>query len=411
MQYMELIENTKHRHNLIGDEPVVFHCHHFNLYLQQTVLDAENFGDTRSILSKSALGVFYNSLKTLKKIPDSPEERKKLFEEIYKMNGYGLLDLSKVNENGGRVKQKESHFCRGYLLRSPRKASEPQCFFTTGAISAALSFTYDKKPGDYIVKTTKCIATGGDECEYEIELGKNFVEKSFGFRNSKMVEVDFDGKWGNINPYKVYDALSKLKIVGNDKGLIPAFGVLLTNMYANWYNEISFKTAELIKNQTKDNLAQDLFIESGHVCAFNTFGGIMESPEWDAVVKPMIKTREDWIYGIIAVVNCLGWGTWLVEELVPEKYIRVRAYNHYETIGFESKYNQSTDTTCWLFTGAVAGTMNLLYKGDITKKPDLNTEFYVYLFRQGKMFFGKELKCRSQGENYCVVEAEWGERK
>lgn len=412
MTYEIRLEGTKYGHVLQGDEPVIFHCHHYNLFLQQTVLDAEKFGDTRSILTNSATSVVYNSLTTMKNVPDSPEERKKIVNEIYRKNGFGLLDFSDVRENGGRIKQKQSHFGRGYILREGKKASEMQDFFTRGFISAALSFIYGKKPGEYVVSQTKCISVGHDYGEFEVENGgKTIVEKSFGFRNSGMVEVDFEGKWGNIDPKKIADAMMQMKIEGNDQGLIPAFGVLLTRMYANWYNEISFKTAKLITEKLpKENLARDLFIEAGHACAFNTFGGIMESPEWDAVVKPMIKTREDWIYGIIALANCLGWGTWLVEELKPYEYIKVRAYNNYEDIGFESKYMNSNEPISWLLTGGIAGTMNLLYKGDITKRPKLDEEFYVYLFRQGRMFVGRETQCRSMGKNYCVVEATWQER-
>jgi predicted hydrocarbon binding protein len=405
------LKPTKWGHVLQGREPVIFHCHHFNLYLQQTILDARNFGKTPDILRKVAESVAYSALSSIG--GKDERERRKIAEEVFKQNGFGLLDLSDVKEKGGTAYLPQSHFGRGYILREERKADEPQCFFARGFIQGALSFIYEKKPGSYIAEETNCIALGHDRCKIQVELIDLgiFVESSNGFDDVKMIEPDIEGKWGNIKPKEIYNAMAQLKLAGNEEGLIPAFGVLLTNMYANWYNFISFKTAELIKDESRNNLAYDLFVESGHVCAFNTFGGIMESAEWDALVKPMIKTREDWIYGMVAIVNCLGWGTWLVEELKPGEYIRVRAYNSYEQVGFRTKYNLSNDTTCWLLTGAVAGLMNLLYKGDITKKPKLDREFYEFLFRTGKMFIGREVQCASQGAPYCVVEAEWHERK
>ncbi len=65
------------------------------------------------------------------------------------------------------------------------------------------------------------------------------------------------------------------------------------------------------------DVAAELFIEAGHACAFNTFGGIMTSAEWDALVLPMLKTREDWVFGMVGCVNALGWGTWKVLERHP----------------------------------------------------------------------------------------------
>ena len=406
------LKRTENGHVLLGREPVVFHCHHFNLYLQQTILDARSFGKTDNILKKVAESVTYSSLSSIGRRGDE-EERKKLAQEVFRKNGFGLLDLSQVRENGGKAYLLQSHFARGYLLREGQRADEPQCFFAVGFVQGALSFIYDKKPGVYFAHEKKCIDLGDEKCEIEVELSElgTFVEKSEGFEKIQMNQPDIEGKWGNINPQKIYDAMAQLKLEGNDEGLIPAFGVLLTNMYANWYNFISFKTAELIKDETRSNLAYELFVESGHVCAFNTFGGIMQSDEWEAIVKPMIKTREDWIYGMVAVVNMLGWGRWVVEELEPGRFIRVRSYNQYEQVGFRTKYNHAQETTCWLFTGAVAGLMNLLYKGDITKKPKLDREFYEYLFREGKMFKGREVQCVSQGAPYCVVEAEWYERR
>jgi len=32
----------------------------------------------------------------------------------------------------------------------------------------------------------------------------------------------------------------------------------------------------------------------------------MTSPEWEGAVKPYLKTKEDWIYAIIALTNNMG---------------------------------------------------------------------------------------------------------
>ena len=52
-------------------------------------------------------------------------------------------------------------------------------------------------------------------------------------------------------------------------------------------------------------LAAQLLREAGHVCAYNTFGGVMQSTEWNAMIKPMIQKKEDWIHGIAERWGCL----------------------------------------------------------------------------------------------------------
>ena len=99
---------------------------------------------------------------------------------------------------------------------------------------------------------------------------------------------------------------------------------------------------------------RDVFVQGGHICAFNTFGGIMSSPEWDAVVKPMCKDEIDWLHGMVAVINALGWGVWRIERIDPGKGIVIRIYNSYEGIGYRRMYPKSDEAQLsFLAMGAV----------------------------------------------------------
>ncbi len=210
-----------------------------------------------------------------------------------------------------------------------------------------------------------------------------------------------------IDEQTIITAVSGLGIAGNDEGLIPAFGLYLTKHLADFYNRISFatvrrleRTPELVED------GRDLLTEAGHVCAFNTFGGIMKSAEWDAVVRPMIETREDWIRGMVAVVNSFGWGRWRISELVPDKRLCITIDDSYEAMGWVRDYAQSEHPRCYLATGGVAGLMNLLYVGDITAAPALTESYYKRLFRGTARFLATELRCRAQGAPHCEFVAE-----
>ena len=81
-----------------------------------------------------------------------------------------------------------------------------------------------------------------------------------------------------IDERKIIEAVAGLGITGNDEGLIPAFGLYLTQHLADYYNRISFamarrleKTPELIDD------GRTLLVEAGHGCAFNTFNKIIKS--------------------------------------------------------------------------------------------------------------------------------------
>jgi hypothetical protein len=114
--------------------------------------------------------------------------------------------------------------------------------------------------------------------------------------------VDYDG---------ILAAVSGLPLVGDAHGTIDAFGVHLTRHFANYYNRISFEFLHRLSREYGEEglaAASETLIEAGRVCAFNTFGGIMQSTEWNALIRPGLASREDWVHGMVAVVNAFGWG-------------------------------------------------------------------------------------------------------
>lgn len=208
-----------------------------------------------------------------------------------------------------------------------------------------------------------------------------------------------------IDERAVVSAVAGLGIRGNEEGLIPAFGLFLTQHSADYYNRISFATARRLEGSGLEDDGRALLVEAGHVCAFNTFGGIMQSAEWDAVVRPMIETREDWIRGMVAVVNAFGWGRWQIEELVPGERLRVSIDDAYECSGWVRDYPIGDQARCYLATGGVAGLMNLLYVGDITAAPRLDDAYYRKLFRAGGHFVADETACKARGDARCEITA------
>lgn len=218
-----------------------------------------------------------------------------------------------------------------------------------------------------------------------------------------------------INESEIVDAVASLDLNGNEDGLIPAFGVYLTQMFANYYNKISYRFeeeyAKVINDPEVQEASKFLLIEAGHVCGFNTFGGIMKSDEWDAVVKPMIESTEDWVRGMVACVNALGWGVWKIQELIPGEKLVIRIAESYESNYYLKKYGPNAKHgKCYLATGTISALMNLVYYGNIMDKPELTEEFYEKLFHGDEGFGCEEIKCRSKGDPFCEFVVTKGHR-
>ncbi|HRI68040.1 MAG TPA: 4-vinyl reductase [Polyangium sp.] len=206
----------------------------------------------------------------------------------------------------------------------------------------------------------------------------------------------------------VTEAVAGLELKGNEEGLIPAFGLYLTKHFSDYYNRISYGLVGAFIRELPE-LEEDaiaLLTEAGHVCAFHTFGGIMVSVEWDAVVQPMIETREDWVKGMIGVVNALGWGRYSIIDLVPSERLVARIEESYEATGHLEAYGKAATSRCFLAAGGLAGLMNLIYHGDITKRPALTDDYYHEVFGHPHSFRSRETRCRAAGDTHCEIVVE-----
>ena len=211
----------------------------------------------------------------------------------------------------------------------------------------------------------------------------------------------------SVDSQAVISAVSGLDLSGNEEGLIPAFGLYLTRHYANYYNRVSYAYLHAAEAEGAEptTRARTSLVKAGEVCGFNTFGGIMLSQEWDAVVQPMIECREDWVHGITAVINCLGWGVWSVESIDPRR-LHMKVRDSYESVGYMRDHAKRSDGICFLATGGVSSIMNLLYNGDITRRPALTPAYFETVFGAPHRFAAREVACRAAGAPCCEFIAE-----
>lgn len=281
-------------------------------------------------------------------------------------------------------------------------------FFDAGYIAAAVAAAGNKDAGYYHAVQTTCLAMGAQSNQFQVTVTpERRVFADVGLGQSQGACAPVRSIVSNIDEDGIVAALSQMPIVGNEEGLINAFGVVLTHMYANYYNRISYGFEQMLGQATGDDtLGALLLIEAGHNCAFNTFGGIMKSDEWYGLIKPMCQTREDWVHGIVAAVNALGWGVWRVHQLVPNQSLTIRIYNGYEANGCIAMYGKSRTPKSYLAAGATAGIMNLLYHIDITQKPDLSAENYETFFSAADSFSARQTRCRAMGDAYDEFVAE-----
>lgn len=431
---------------LLAGEPVVFHCNHYNRFLQLVVEDCHYIAQD-PILRDSATEVVFRQMQGLfTRHPDwQMTERLGCAEALYRYCGFGDIQLSSGQEAAdGAYLLREQHSHYGSALRlnygTRRKPGEYfDLGFAIGALSAAHREALD---GSIDTLHAPPISMGGSETRFSVV--RRDENGRFPLDTPALAQVALPAGGDQVPPRTqslhvdedaIIAAVASLPLSGNGDGLIPAFGVYLTRHYADYYNLVSFRFEEALAHALcthkylgemlwyeypslffyKDKfgqlqgqaLAWTLLIEAGHICGFNTMGGIMRSDPWYQLIVPQLHCREDWLAGIVACINALGWGIWRIAELVPNERLVLRAWYPYESLGYLRIHGKTADHPIdYLMTGIAASLMNLLYTADITSKPDLTLEFYYQVNRSKEGFWGRQTRCMAQGDPYSEVVVE-----
>ena len=401
-----IIDKERKLVSLYG-EPVIFHCHHYNLFLQQTISDPP-FINGIEILQDSSQEINFAQLKNAFKThnANSVEEKFAIASALFKYQGFGIISFS-GDASGGTAKLSSSHYAQGWTSKyaSQIQRNKPIDHFAVGFAAAVFDVIFGDL-GHFTAVEESCSAvTRTPGCTIQISKAPvpRKLEPSPGM--GKVIDAPANLARGdtNVDYEAVNEALWGLQLAGDDDGLIRAFNVLLTHMPANYYNRIQYRFVEELRQVHPDlcNVGKELIRESGHVCVFYTFGNIMESVEWEAVVQPMIKNDTDWVHGGFAVASSLGWGRWDVLEVESDKSARVAIDGNYETNYHLATYDEVREGRCFFAQGAIPAIMNIVYNGKIQDKPELTEAFYERLFKQGNVFHAREINAREAGDPYC----------
>ena len=176
-----------------------------------------------------------------------------------------------------------------------------------------------------------------------------------------------------VDRRKIIDALSKLEVVNNDEGLIPAFNVFVNQMPARFWTSFSERLTRKVGPELVD-AAEWLLVNAAQECGYHTGQGIITSDEWNAVVAPMVtRVPEDVLHGAFAVFTAWGWAKSEIVELVPNERMVVHAYDYYEADVV--RYGQRSRPAAFMVRGVCAAFMDLAYGGpyDPTGKSGLRT--------------------------------------
>ncbi|WP_444994629.1 hypothetical protein [Aliikangiella sp. IMCC44359] len=133
-----------------------------------------------------------------------------------------------------------------------------------------------------------------------------------------------------IDREKAIADLSKIQVKGNEEGLIPAFGVLVNQLPASFWNLFTTKILDAAGEDLYED-ASGLLVNAAAECGYHTGWGIINSDEFQSVVGPMIENvPEDILHGAYAVFTAWGWANAEIVELIPNEKMVIKVKGYYE---------------------------------------------------------------------------------
>ncbi|MCP5109582.1 MAG: hypothetical protein GY953_01975, partial [bacterium] len=141
--------DAEHRRCSVGGEPMVFHCHHYNTFLQRSIRDA-SFLDSDPFLIGAAAEVAWSQMSKLfrEKGIDDPAHRAEMAAEIYRWAGFGTFDLGSIPESGGVVRTPSSHYAMAWKAKFGT-SHQPVGYFASGWLAGAIAAIHGKPNGSY----------------------------------------------------------------------------------------------------------------------------------------------------------------------------------------------------------------------------------------------------------------------
>ncbi len=396
----------------LAEAPVLYHCHHFNLFLDQTIDDALGAEPGLELRTRAAHDAAYQLLEGLSRRLDlrTPSERIQLAQELFSRTGHGTLDIAAPGGEG-EATGTHLHYGHSWVDKYGQLVRRriPVDAVAAGFAAAASEVAHNLPLGTLRAHEEECIGLRDSQCRFRIERapGQPRTPPLATLATAKQIQPEnVTGRFDDRVAQIVRGLREFLAgVSGDERGLVQAFGVFVTLHMANYYNRISYEAVAQLRrrNPALVPVLEALLRESGQVCVFHTFGGILLSPEWEGLVGAPTGDVEEHIIGCTAIARALGFGHWVIEELDPARRLVLRAPMTYETLHRVEDTPTPTSPSCYFMQGAAQAFMELAHRIPWTDHPTLSNQVYRDLFKRGQTWVSEQTRDTARGDAFCEV--------
>ncbi|MEM7049935.1 MAG: hypothetical protein AAF604_09750 [Acidobacteriota bacterium] len=407
-------ELPEHGLTFLAEIPYVYHCHHFNLFHDQSIEDALGEDEANQLKVEAAHEAFRGLLSRVISTSgaSTPAERLELATALFGWMGHGRMELL-VDGSAGHGRGEFLHYSFAWREKygSKVKRLDPLDGVAAGFAAAAVEVAHDLPFGSVSSRESACYGKRDPFCEFELTPTS---------ARPAPKQVDQAAEAGEVgSPLQGLDedriaAISQglreflSGVEGDERGLVQAFNVFAAMHLPTYYNRTAYEALRRVAERAPAALpaAQALFGESGHVCVFYTFGNLLLSAEWEGLVGPLSGAPEDTVAYCCAIARGLGFGHWALASFEQNNHLVLRTPSNYESPFYRVHWGAADQPCCHFFSHSARAMMHLAHDINLGSKPQIDDELYQTLFRSGVRWNMEETRCVSRGDDHCEVVVE-----
>ena len=343
---------------------------------------------------------------------DTVAERLEGAAALFGAMGHGGLALPEALPGPSEVhalQVEHLHYGRGWVVDAPEApARAPLDALAAGFIGAALEIAHGLEPGALDVEETACVAQGAPACAFALRrrAEPSPVQEPPASRLGPARQV------GGLEEDHVEALADRFQamlegVSGDARGLVEAFGLLVTLTPTHFYNELSFEMLARLRQENPRlvKVSERMLYEAGRMCGFNTFGGVLRSPEWDAISgRAGPPEPRQVLLESCAIGRAFGFGRGSLVEYVPGQVCVFRAPMTYEGMYTRAHEAGRDRGACFLFAGAAEAMARLAEDVDWAQAPSFGPQRYEQLVRADEARWSAEqTRCTTLGDDLVEV--------
>ena len=154
---------------------------------------------------------------------------------------------------------------------------------------------------------------------------------------------------------EVVKHLANVEVHADGNGLMNNYNVLVNNLPTSFWNLFTTRMLAITPDDRRHDV-EGALVNAAYECGYHTGYGIITSPEFEAVVTPMVtEGAKDVLRGAYAVFTAWGWAKSGVIQLKDGESMTVRAVDYYEAD------SDGVGLRAYMIRGVSAAFMELAY--------------------------------------------------